>query len=45
MEEPMDDNSFEDFLKGRLQNYEEDPAENAWDNIFAAINQEDTTPQ
>lgn len=44
MEEPMDDNSFEDFLKGRLQNYEEDPAENAWDNIFAAISQEDTIP-
>jgi len=44
MEEPLDDHLFEKYLKGRLQNYEEDPAADAWDNIFEAINAEDTVP-
>ncbi|OJJ19999.1 hypothetical protein BKI52_16115 [marine bacterium AO1-C] len=44
MEEPLDDHLFEDYLKGRLQNYEEEPAADAWDNIFEAINQEDGIP-
>lgn len=44
MEEPLDDKSFEGYLKGRLQDFEADPAENAWDNIFAKIGQEDNAP-
>lgn len=44
MEEPLDDNSFEGYLKGRLQDFEADPAENAWDNIFAEISQEYNAP-
>ncbi|EAY26582.1 hypothetical protein [Microscilla marina] len=44
MEEPLDDNSFEEFLKGRLENLEADPAVDAWDKIFGEISQDSPAP-
>ncbi|WP_299456475.1 hypothetical protein [uncultured Microscilla sp.] len=44
MEEPLDDNSFEEFLKGRFENLEADPATDAWDKIFGEINQDSPIP-
>lgn len=44
MEEPLDDHSFEEFLKGRLENLEADPAADAWDKIFGEISQDSPTP-
>lgn len=44
MEEPLDDHSFEEFLKGRLENLEADPAADAWDKIFNEISQDSPAP-
>lgn len=44
MEEPLDDKSFEEYLKGRLENLEADPADDAWDNIFGEISQDEAAP-
>lgn len=40
----MDDHSFEEFLKGRLENIEADPATDAWDKIFGEISQDSPVP-